>query len=56
MGAETTPFDPATYIETPEAAIAYTDDALATGDDAFVADAREVVARAEKLRNQRPAP
>jgi DNA-binding phage protein len=54
MIAQTTSFDPAAYIETPEAAVAYIDDALATGDAAFIADARDVLARAEAIRDQRP--
>jgi len=46
MIVATLPFDPAAYIDTPEAAAAYLDDALATNDAAFIADAHDVLARA----------
>jgi probable addiction module antidote protein len=49
MTVETRPFDPAVYIETPEAAAAYMDDALATGDSAFITDALGVLARAKGM-------
>jgi probable addiction module antidote protein len=49
MIVKTRPFDPAVYLETPEAAAAYMDDALATGDTAFIADALGVLARAKGM-------
>ncbi|PVM90577.1 addiction module antidote protein [Caulobacter endophyticus] len=49
MSIETQPFDPAVYVETPEAAAAYLDEALATGDAAFIADALGVLARAKGM-------
>ena len=49
MSIKTTPFDPAAYIDTPEGAAAYMDDALATGDTAFIADALGVLARAKGM-------
>jgi probable addiction module antidote protein len=49
MSIATQPFDPAVYIETPEAAAAYLDEALATGDAAFIADALGVLARAKGM-------
>ncbi len=49
MSIDTQPFDPAVYIETPEAAAAYLDEALATNDAAFIADALGVLARAKGM-------
>ncbi|PXA89274.1 putative addiction module antidote protein [Caulobacter sp. D4A] len=49
MSVETQPFDPAVYVETPEAAAAYLDEALATNDAAFIADALGVLARAKGM-------
>ena len=49
MSIDTQPFDPAVYIETPEAAAAYLDAALATNDAAFIADALGVLARAKGM-------
>lgn len=49
MIVKTRPFDPAVYIETPEAAAAYMDDALATGDAAFITDALGILARAKGM-------
>lgn len=46
MALKTRPFDPAEYLDSPEAIAAYIDDAMATGDLAFIADAIGVVARA----------
>ena len=40
---------PAVYVETPEAAAAYLDEALATNDAAFIADALGVLARAKGM-------
>jgi probable addiction module antidote protein len=42
----TKPFDPAAYLDTPEAIAAYMTEALETGDPAFIADALDVVGRA----------
>lgn len=53
MGTETAPFDPAVYIDSPEAAAAYMEDALATGNAAFIQDAVDVLARAAAARNER---
>jgi DNA-binding phage protein len=50
---EIRPFDPAGYIDSPEAAAAYMEDALATGNAAFIQDAMDVLARAEVARNER---
>jgi probable addiction module antidote protein len=44
--AETRPFDPAEYLDSPEAIATYMTEALETGDPAFVADALGVIARA----------
>jgi probable addiction module antidote protein len=44
--AKTNPFDPAEYLDTPEAIAAYLTEALETGDPAFIADALNVIARA----------
>ncbi len=49
MSITTQPFDPAVYVETPEAAAAYLDEALATNDAAFIADALGVLARAKGM-------
>jgi probable addiction module antidote protein len=46
---KTKPFDPAKYLDTPEAITAYMTDALDTGDPAFVADALGVIARARGM-------
>ncbi len=53
MGIEVTKFDPAVYIDNPEAAAAYMEDALATGNAAFIQDAVDVLARAAAARNER---
>ncbi len=45
MPLETRPFDPALYLDGEEAVVAYLNEALGTGDAAFVADALGVVAR-----------
>lgn len=49
MAIDTRPFDPAEYLDTPEAVAAYLTEALETGDPAFVRDALGVVARAEGM-------
>jgi probable addiction module antidote protein len=49
MDTTTRPFDPATYLTSPEAITAYLAEALATNDPAFVADALGVVARARGM-------
>lgn len=49
MPLETRPFDPAAYLDAEEAAVAYLNEALDTGDPAFVADALGVVARARGM-------
>jgi len=45
MSGETRAFDPAAYLDSESAAIAYVNEALETGDAAFIADALSVVAR-----------
>lgn len=42
-------FDPAEYLDNPEAIVAYMTEALDTGDPAFIADAQETIARAKAL-------
>lgn len=49
MTASTKPFDPAAYLDTPEAIATYLTEALDTSDPAFVADALGVVARARGM-------
>jgi probable addiction module antidote protein len=49
MTAITKPFDPAAYLDTPEAIATYLSEALDTRDPAFVADALGVVARARGM-------
>ena len=49
--AKTKPFDPAEYLDDSDAIAAYMNEALESGDPAFVADALGVVARA---RGKRP--
>ena len=46
---KTRTFDPAEYLDTPEAMAAYMTEALETGDPAFVADALGVIARARGM-------
>jgi probable addiction module antidote protein len=43
------PFDPAEYLDTPEAIATYMTEALKTGDPAFAADALGVIARARGM-------
>jgi len=45
MAIETRPFDPAAYLDSPEAMLAYLDGAFADGDAGEIADALGVVAR-----------
>lgn len=47
--SKTKPFDPAEYLDTPEALAAYLTDALETGDPAVVADALGVIAGARGM-------
>ncbi|MFV3127947.1 DNA-binding protein [Niveispirillum sp. KHB5.9] len=42
----TKPFDPAKYMTTPEAQQELLDDALASGNAAYIADALDIIARA----------
>jgi probable addiction module antidote protein len=49
MEYNSTPFDPANYIDTPEAAQAYLEEAFATGHVGFIADAIGVVAKAQGM-------
>lgn len=46
---KTRPFDPAEYLDDAESIAAYLDEALATADPAFIADALGVVARARGM-------
>jgi len=46
MSIETRPFDPAEYLDGPDAVAAYLTEAFETGDPAFITDAIGVVARA----------
>ena len=50
MPLETTPFDPAEYLDNDEAVAGYLTDALETGDAAFIADALGIVARAKGMK------
>ncbi|WP_241824776.1 addiction module antidote protein [Salinivibrio sp. ML323] len=45
----TSPFDPAAFLDNQEALQAYLDEAVQTGDPAFIADALGVVARAKGI-------
>ena len=49
MAIETRPFDPARYLDSEEAIVAYLDEAFATEDPAFIADAIGVAARARGM-------
>jgi probable addiction module antidote protein len=49
MPLETHPFDPASYLDSEEGIAAYMDEAMSTGDAAFIADALGVVARARGM-------
>lgn len=49
MTIVTRPFDPAAYLDTPEAMLAYLDSAFADGDAREIADALGVVARARGM-------
>jgi probable addiction module antidote protein len=46
---KTQPFDPAAFLDGEDAIAAYLDEALETGDAAFIADALGVVARARGM-------
>lgn len=49
MPLETRPFDPAAYLDSPEAIAAYLEGAFADGDPAEITDALGVVARARGM-------
>ena len=49
MPLETRPFDPAAYLDGPEAIVAYLEGAFADGDPAEITDALGVVARARGM-------
>lgn len=49
MPQETRPFDPATYLDDPEAIVAYLEGAFADGNPAEITDALGVVARARGM-------
>ena len=49
MTIETRPFDPAAYLDSPEAMLAYLDGAFADGDAGEITDALGVVARARGM-------
>jgi probable addiction module antidote protein len=49
MTTTTRPFDPAEYLDDPEAIAAYVDEAMAIGDPAFFAKALGDVARARGM-------
>ena len=49
MPLKTKPFDPASYLKTDTARAAYMNQALETGDPAFIADAVGVLARARGM-------
>jgi probable addiction module antidote protein len=49
MTIETRPFDPAAYLDSPEAMLAYLDGAFADGDINEITDALGVVARARGM-------
>jgi probable addiction module antidote protein len=49
MTLETRPFDPAAYLDTPEAMLAYLDGAFTDGDAGEIADALGVIARARGM-------
>lgn len=49
MVMTTRPFDPAAYLDTPEAVATYLSEALETGDSHFIAEALGVVARSHGM-------
>lgn len=49
MPLQTHPFDPAAFLDNDAAIAAYMDEALATGDVSFIADALGVIARARGM-------
>jgi probable addiction module antidote protein len=48
-GIKTTAFDPAEYLDTPEAQAELLNDALETGDRAYILDALGIIARAKGM-------
>jgi len=59
MTIETRRFDPAAYLDSPEAILSYLNSAFADGDAVEIADALRVVARARRpatgTRRSRPS-
>ena len=53
MTIETRPFDPAAYLDSPEAILAYLEGAFSEGDAGEIADALGVVARARHVQTRR---
>ena len=51
MTLETIPFDPAEFIDTPEAQYEFIKSAVETGDTAYIRKALDVVARARGMTN-----
>lgn len=49
MSIETKPFDAAKYIDTPEAVVAFLEDALESGDAGYVAHALGILARSKGM-------
>ncbi len=49
MTVKTRPFDPAAYLDTPEAIATYMTEALDSNDPGFIADALGVIARARGM-------
>ncbi len=49
MPLATFPFDPADHLKTPEAQAYLLEDALSTGDAAYIADALGIIARARGM-------
>lgn len=49
MAIETTPFDAAEYLDTPEAQAAFLDEAFREGDTAAIAQALGIIARARGM-------
>jgi probable addiction module antidote protein len=56
MAIKTVPFDPAEFLDTEEAQATYLDEAFATGDKSFIADALGVVARARRKKHRATKP
>lgn len=53
---KTAPYDSAEFLHTPEAVQHYMDEALATGDPAFIAHALGTVARAHRRHRPKDRP